>query len=342
MEKINIYDLMLDDLRKILISLKEMPYRRDQLLSWLYKKNVVDFKGMKNIPKELTEKLEKRLFIGSLKIAEHVKSVDGTEKFLLKLSDGNFIETVLIPSGTRNTLCLSTQVGCKFSCPFCASGKKGFLRNLTPGEIIAEVMAVKKISKDAITNYVFMGMGEPLDNWENVLKAILIMNDPKAMAIGARRITVSTCGIIPEIYDFTKLDLQVNLSISLHAADNSLRDKLVPLNKRYPLEKLIKACENYINRTRRLITLEYVLIKGKNDSIKNIEDLVEIARRLRAKVNVIPYSDVSVLGFSAPSREDTKEFLKNLTNRGINATLRESKGVDISAACGQLAGKIKK
>ena len=258
-----------------------------------------------------------------------------------KLSDGNFIESVLISAKNRKTICLSTQVGCKFACSFCASGFIGFIRNLTPAEITNQILFLQHNLKHKITNYVLMGMGEPLDNYENVQKAIMIMNDPEGMAIGARRITISTCGIIPGMKKLQDLRLQINLSVSLHATNNNLRDALMPINKRYPLEKLIKACEDLINATGRMITIEYILIKDKNDSLEDADKLAAIAKKLKAKVNLVPYSTIPTLNFQSTGRKETNIFMNKLINRGVNATLRESKGKDIQAACGQLAGRAK-
>ncbi|MFC1621648.1 23S rRNA (adenine(2503)-C(2))-methyltransferase RlmN, partial [Candidatus Omnitrophota bacterium] len=235
-------------------------------------------------------------------------------------------------SGSRKTICLSTQVGCKFGCAFCASGLKGFKRDLSSSEIIDQIL----LAGSEITNFVFMGMGEPLDNFENVKKAIETMNSSLGMAIGARRITVSTCGIIPGIKRFEEINPQINLSISLHAANNKLRNSLMPINKRYPLEELIEACNNFSGRT---ITLEYILIKDKNDLQKDADELSLIARKLKAKVNLIPYSPVPEKRFKAPSGKDIELFQKRLVKNSVNVTVRESKGRDIFAACGQLAMK---
>jgi len=339
MKKINIKKLTYSELKKILREFGLEPYRASQLYLWLYKKGIHDFSSINNMPAALLTELDKKFYIGSLALAEHFESTDGTEKFLFKLSDGNFIETVLIPSGRRNTTCMSTQVGCKFRCSFCASGKRGFIRDLKTSEITEQILYIRHQLKCDITNYVFMGMGEPLDNFENLSKAIIIMNDPKGLGIGARRITVSTCGIIPGINKLAELGIQVNLSISLHAANNILRNKLVPVNKRYPLEKIICACENYINKVGRMITIEYVLIKDMNDSLNKADELKKIAKRLGAKVNLIPYSEVQGFNYRRPSGEGIDKFLNKLIKSGVNVTLRESKGADINAACGQLVGR---
>jgi len=341
MGKRDIKNLTLEELEKAIVAMREPRYRANQIFSWLYRRGVCDFDEMDNISRTLRDKLAGSYCISSLEFSEHLKSTDGAEKFLFKLSDGNFIESVLLYTKNRKTICLSTQVGCKFACSFCASGFRGFIRNLTPAEITNQILFLQHNLGHKITNYVLMGMGEPLDNYENVSKAIEIMNDPEGMAIGARRITISTCGIIPGMKKLENLGLQVNLSVSLHATNNSLRDALMPINKRYPLEKLVKACEDFIDTTGRMITIEYILIKGKNDSLEDADKLAAIAKKLKAKVNLVPCSTIPNLNFQSTGRRNINMFMNRLINRGVNATLRESKGKDIQAACGQLAGRAK-
>lgn len=339
MYKRDIKDFTIRELKEDMVKISEPSYRASQIFYWLYKRGLCDFAGMKNIPIMSRNNLGQFYYIGAIKLKEGVKSADKTEKFLFELSDGEFIESVLIYSGRRNTLCLSTQVGCIYACAFCASGLKGFVRNLRPSEILSQILQVQDIIRQKITNFVFMGMGEPFDNYENLSKAINIMNSREGLDIGARRITVSTCGIIPGIERFKNIGIQAHLSVSLHAADNNLRNSLMSVNRIYPLEKLIAACEDFIKRTGRRITLEYVLLKDKNDSLKDARGLAVIAKRLKAKVNIIPYSPVAGKKFSAPSKRDTDEFKAVLMESSINVTVRESKGKDIEAACGQLAMK---
>ena len=341
MHKKDIKNFTLKELEEAIVTIQQPSYRARQIFFWLYQRGILDFNEMGNIPKRLRDEIGRKYYISNITPSEHLKSIDKTEKFLFELSDGNYIETVIIHAAKRKTICLSTQVGCKFACPFCASGRKGFTRNLTASEIINQAHYLQNNLKHKITNYVFMGMGEPLDNYENVTKAIMIMNKPKGMDIGARRITISTCGIVPAIEKLKDLGIQINLSISLHAANNGLRDKLVPINKRYPLERLIKACEEFIEKTGKMITFEYVLIKGMNASPEDADELAVIAKRLKAKVNLIPYSTVQNLNFQSPQEGDIDIFIKRLANSGVNVTLRQSKGEDIQAACGQLAGKKK-
>lgn len=340
MSRKDIKNFTFEEFKKELGEIQEPAYRAEQIFSWIYKKGINDFESMPNLPKGLRDRLSLLYYIGSIKPLKHLRSFDGTEKVIFELGDGKLIETVLIYADKRKTACLSTQVGCKFTCSFCASGMNGFKRNLTASEILSQILFLQHGLKHRITNFVFMGMGEPLDNYENVSKVIKIMNSPEAMAVAARRITVSTSGIIPGIEKFKGLGLQVNLSISLHAVNNELRDKLMPVNKKYPLEKLINSCEDYIDNGGRMITLEYILIKDINDSQKDIDVLIRIAKTLKAKVNIIPYSPVSNLKFRAPEKKDITVFENKLMSQGVNVTVRQSKGKDIMAACGQLAGTL--
>lgn len=338
-DKKDIKDFTLEELKKELSLLKEPTYRAEQLFFWLYKKGVSCFKEMKNLPKSLINRLAKLYDIGFLSLERSVKSKDKTEKFLFKLKDGNFIESILIPTPKRNTLCISTQVGCKFRCAFCASGLMGFKRDISPSEIAGQILFLQHTLNHKITNCVFMGMGEPLDNYLNTSKAIVIINSPEGLNIGARRITVSTCGIVPGINKLSNLKLQVNLSISLHAVDNELRNKLIPANRIYPLEKLLEACKRYLEKTGRLITLEYILIKGENNTYKDADRLADIAKELKAKVNLIAYNEVPAFNFKSPNNKDITSFLNRLKVKKVSAILRRSRGSDIQAACGQLAGK---
>ena len=339
MHKEDIKNLGLSELKKIIESIGAPGYRAKQIFAWIYKKGVYSFKAMDNLPRPLLDGLERDYYIGAFESSEHLMSRDRTEKFLFGLSDGNFIETVLIFGKDRKTICLSTQVGCKFACPFCASGRMGFVRDLTSSEIIEQILFLQRMIGHKMTNYVFMGMGEPLDNYKNTSKAVLIMNEKQGLAIGARRITISTCGVIPGIKNLSGLGPHVNLSVSLHASNDRLRDRLVPINKKYPLEDLVEACGQYIKKTNRMITLEYVLIRGENDSLEDAEGLAAIAKRLRAKVNLIEYSPVPGRGFKPPIKKDIDFFMSRLLNKKIKTTLRISKGADIQAACGQLSGK---
>jgi 23S rRNA (adenine2503-C2)-methyltransferase len=341
-QKKDIRDLSLDELKAELEAMGERPYRAAQIFDWFYHKRAADFAEFTSLSKELRDKLAGRFAIGALEIADTRASADGTTKFLFRLRDGEHIETVAIPAGRRLTVCLSTQVGCKFACAFCASGLDGFKRNLAPSEITGQVLALEKTLGAEPTNYVFMGMGEPLDNWANVEKALRIMNAPEGLAIAARRMTVSTAGYVPAFKRLEALDLQINVSLSLHATTDRLRDRLMPINRRFPLEDVVRAAEDYIRSGGRMITLEYIVIHGLNGSIGDADGLAGVARRLRAKVNLIAYSPVEGLEFATPTRLELARFKRWLEERKVNATLRLSKGADIAAACGQLAGRSKR
>lgn len=337
--KKDIKELTFEELKAELAEMGEASYRAGQIFAWLYHRGAVSFSGFTNLPKKFRDELAAAYVISDLELYSVFRSQDRTRKFLFKLGDGNFIETVLIPAGARTTVCLSTQVGCKFSCPFCASGLKGFVRNLTSAEMVNQVLFLKHHEGEPVTNIVFMGMGEPLDNFENLAKAIRIMNSAEGLGIAARRMTVSTCGIVPGIRRFKSLGLQVNLSISLHAVTDEKRTALVPVNKKYPLETLIEACQDYMKGGGRKLTLEYVLIRGFNDSLADADGLARIARRLKAKVNLILYSRVQGLPYEVPAEDKIRLFVQRLEERNVPVTLRHSKGTDIQAACGQLAGR---
>ena len=341
-EKTDIRDLTLEELRSELEAMGEPAFRAIQIFSWLYKKGASDFAEFTSLSKDLREKLASRFRLGALELADRRDSGDGTAKFLFRLYDGAFVETVLIPAGRRVTVCLSTQVGCKFACAFCASGLRGFTRDLASSEITGQVIFLQHALGLELTNFVFMGMGEPLDNWTNVEKALRIMNAPEGLGIAARRMTVSTAGYLPAFKRLEALDLQVNLSLSLHAVTDRLRDKLMPINRRFPLEDVVRAAEEYIRSGGRMITLEYIVIGGLNDSLNDADGLAGIARRLRAKVNLIAYSPVEGLAFVTPTEADVARFKRWLEERKVNTTLRLSKGSDIAAACGQLAGRFKR
>jgi len=337
--KTDILDLTSDQMRSGIISMGEPPHRAAQIFRWLWRKNVRDFTEMTDIPKDLAAKLAKKFFAGEIELADRLRSKDGTEKFLWRLEDGFFVESVLIKEGKRRTACLSTQVGCRFRCPFCASGQGGFKRDLKMSEIADQIAEVQKITGCRVTNVVFMGMGEPLDNYDNLVRALEVINSPSGLGIGARKITVSTCGIVPGILKLKDLPLQAELSVSLHGATDRVRNSLVPAGKKYPLEKLIKACERYYEDTGRVITLEYTLIKGRNDLVFDAEELAKVAKRLKAKVNLIACNAFPGSGLQPASSGATELFRKILRSNRVTVTVRKSKGEDILAACGQLAAR---
>ncbi len=339
----NICDLNLVELEAELKTWGQPSYRAKQILSWIYKKGVVKFNQMSDLSTQLRGYLEKYFSILDLELAEKIKSQDGTEKFLFALKDKNYIESVIIPHENRVTGCISSQVGCKFSCKFCASGLKGFKRNLTTGEILQEVLYLKNNAADKkLTHIVFMGIGEPLDNYANVLKAIRIINSDYAFHIGARRITISTCGLIPGIKKLMEEDLQIELSISLHAAEGKLRSRLMPINNIYPLSELIKICREYFRKTKRQITFEYILVKGLNSDLPSAHNLGRILKGCDFKVNLIPANTVKACGIEPPNKLEILLFKDELIKSGLNVTLRRPRGEDIEAACGQLRLRYEK
>ena len=308
-----------------------------QIFNWVYKKNINNFSKMSDLSKASRRYLRNNFYISSLKILERKTSRDGTEKFLFELEDKNTIETVVIPQGERNTLCVSTQVGCRFGCRFCVSGLFGFKRNLSASEIVNQFIKVSSIiSAKAITNIVFMGIGEPLDNFDNLVKSISIMTSSFGIHFGRRRITISTCGITPKIKELLNKDLGVKLSISLHSADNRKRSLLMPVNKLYPLAGLKNAAKQYANKYRFPVTFEYILIKDINSKTDDAYKLIRMLRGLKYKVNIIPYNPIPAFKWQAPSFYDINSFTRILKEKGVFFTLRRARGQDIEAACGQL------
>ncbi|MDD4202555.1 MAG: 23S rRNA (adenine(2503)-C(2))-methyltransferase RlmN [Candidatus Omnitrophica bacterium] len=335
----NIKNFTFNELQAKIMALGYDKYRVDQIFSWIYKKMVNSFTEIKNISKPLSVVLEKNFSLSSIKPVKTMEAKDKTKKTLFMLPDGKFIESVIIISEKRKTLCISTQAGCKQGCMFCASGKHGFKRDLETGEILDQVLYASREMQNTISNYVFMGMGEPLDNYDNVVKAIRIMNDRAGLDIGARKITLSTCGIAKKIEKLSNENIQINLSISLHAVTDKKRERLMPVNKKYPLKSLISAAKKYFEKTGRMITLEYTLIKGENDSMEDVIGLTQIAKTLKAKINLIAYMPVKGCSFEEPDKTDVQRFVRALEKENVKVTLRASKGKEINGACGQLAGK---
>jgi 23S rRNA (adenine2503-C2)-methyltransferase len=332
--------LTLEELRAYFENIGEPGFRAEQAYLWLFKRGELDFERWTDFPRALRDRLSELFGPRRLDLYGRLKSKDGTEKLVFKLHDGVIIETVLIPTGERATVCLSSQAGCKFRCVFCASGLDGFKRDLTAGEIVGQVLAVRGATGLIPTNIVVMGMGEPLDNFYNLEKALRILNDRRGLGLAARRMTISTAGHIPGIERFAKLGLQVNLSLSLHAVTEKLRSDLMPINRKYPLKDLLAACERFVQGGGRKMTCEYILIRGVNDSAADAEGLAEISKKLWAKVNLIPYSPVLGLSYQTPTRGEVEAFKRCLETRRIPVTLRRSQGADILAACGQLAGRV--
>ena len=336
--KENIRNFSLDEVERVISSMSEPRYRAAQVFRWLYQKGAESFSEMSDVPEKLRFRLNQKYTIDSLQSDHMFVSEDGTKKFIFKLRDNRYIESVMIPDENRNTVCISTQVGCKYNCVFCASGKMGFIRNLDVSEIIGQILYIKLKENVKISNVVFMGMGEPFDNYDALIKAISIINAREGLNIGARKITVSTSGIVPGIKKFADAGWQVRLSVSLHAPDDATRSSLMPVNKKYPVAVLLDACNYYISRTGRRITFEYILIAGVNDKENHLFGLERIAKKLHADINVIPYSRIKNCGFTSPSAEKIRWFVGSLRKKGIKATVRNSRGSDINAACGQLAG----
>jgi 23S rRNA (adenine2503-C2)-methyltransferase len=336
----DISGLTLEELRAYFENIGEPGFRAEQAYLWLFKRGELDFERWTDFPRALRDRLSELFGPRRLDLYGRLKSKDGTEKLVFKLHDGVIIETVLIPTGERATVCLSSQAGCKFRCVFCASGLDGFKRDLTAGEIVGQVLAVRGATGLIPTNIVVMGMGEPLDNFYNLEKALRILNDRRGLGLAARRMTISTAGHIPGIERFAKLGLQVNLSLSLHAVTEKLRSDLMPINRKYPLKDLLAACERFVQGGGRKMTCEYILIRGVNDSAADAEGLAEISKKLWAKVNLIPYSPVLGLSYQTPTRGEVEAFKRRLETRRIPVTLRRSQGADILAACGQLAGRV--
>jgi len=320
------------------------PYRRKQIAEWLYAKRANSIAEMTNLPAVMREQLEAIYDFDALKLVKLQGSHDTTRKLLWHLRSGDYIESVLIPASTdlfgeradRLTLCVSTQVGCAYGCKFCASGLEGWKRNLTTGEIVAQILETERATKSKINNIVFMGMGEPLANYQNLIKGITIINSHWGVNIGARHITVSTSGLAPQIRELADQPLQIRLALSLHGATDAVRQQIMPVNKKYPLAELLDACADYQAKKRKMMALEYILIEGVNDSMEQAALLAKHARRLHAKVNLIPYNTVEGLEWKRPSDHVIDRFAAILVAAKITVTVRREKGHDIDAACGQL------
>ena len=361
--------LFREELQARFMEWKEPAYRVDQILAWVYQQRVGGWDAMSNLPRALREKLNAEYSFTNLELVRKQGSRDTTQKFLWRLPDHALIESVLIPANPalygeasdRHTLCVSTQVGCAYGCRFCASGLEGWKRNLSPEEIVDQVLAIERWHKSEtakenggdsppstvdkarlIDNLVIMGMGEPLANYENLIKALKILNAPWGGGIGARKITVSTSGLAPQIRRLADEPLQFRLAISLHGATDEVRTKIMPVNRKYPLQELTAACEYYQKKKGRMITLEYILIAGVNDGEEQIQPLARLAHRLYAKVNLIPYNKVEDLPWERPAEQVQESFLLGLERQRVVATLRREKGHDIDAACGQLRLKTER
>jgi len=340
--KKNVINWELSELEELFTSWQEPAYRACQVMSWLYQKRVTSWQEMTDLPLSLREKLGRSLNIEkSTVIGKQLSTLDGTTRYQLQLADGNLIECVYLPQKRWDTACLSTQVGCPLKCLFCATGKSGFIRNLTAGEIVEQIMVMERDNQIRIDNVVLMGMGEPLLNFEQTVKAIRLMNSRQGLNIGMRHITLSTVGIVPRIRELAKFKWQINLAISLHAATNELRNKLVPINLRYPLEELFKAAREYLKQTGRRISFEYVMIRGLNDSAEQAQKLARWLKNSRpCHVNLLPFNYVEGTDFVPSTPETIEKFGEILLRASIPTTIRKERGHDISAACGQLRLRV--
>ena len=337
--KPNIKNFSYEELKQELINLNEKPFRAEQIFKWLYMENVKSFDEMTNLSLQLRKKLEENYSIGIHNILKKQESIDGTKKYLLELWDKNAIETVVMEYKYGKTICVSSQVGCRMGCKFCASTGINFVRNLDAGEIIEQILTVQRDIKKRISNVVFMGIGEPFDNYENVIKAIHLINHPKGLNIGARHISISTSGIVPKIYNLADANIQCTLSISLHSSNNEKRSKLMPVNKAYPIEELMKACKYYTQKTNRRISFEYALAKNNNDNLEDAKELVKLLKGMLCHVNLIPINEIENGKFKKSTNENIIKFRDYLNEKGIVATIRRELGSDIEAACGQLRRK---
>ena len=337
--KPNIKNFSYEELKQELINLNEKPFRAEQIFKWLYMENVKSFDEMTNLSLQLRKKLEENYSIGIHNILKKQESIDGTKKYLLELWDKNAIETVVMEYKYGKTICVSSQVGCRMGCKFCASTGINFVRNLDAGEIIEQILTVQRDIKKRISNVVFMGIGEPFDNYENVIKAIHLINHPKGLNIGARHISISTSGIVPKIYNLADANIQCTLSISLHSSNNEKRSKLMPVNKAYPIEELMKACKYYTQKTNRRISFEYALAKNNNDNLEDAKELVKLLKGMLCHVNLIPINEIENGKFKKSTNENIIKFRDYLNEKGIVATIRRELGSDIDAACGQLRRK---
>ena len=321
-----------------MLNIGEKPFRSEQIFKWLHQERVTSFDEMTNLSIDLRKKLSENYNIGIFKIEHKLISKDGTKKYLFNINDeqNNLIETVLMQYHHGFTVCVSSQIGCKMGCKFCASTGIPFIRGLTPGEILEQIEAIERDENIKVSNIVFMGIGEPLDNFENVMKAIEIINNPKGLNIGARHISISTSGLVPKIYELADKKLQCTLSISLHSSNNKTRSEMMPVNNVYPIEELMKACKYYIEKTNKRISFEYALAKENNDNIENAKELVKLLKGMLAHVNLIPINKIDDGIYTKSTNENIMRFRDYLNDHGIVATIRRELGSDINAACGQL------
>lgn len=334
----SIYNKSFNDLEEYFVSINEKKFKASQVYEWLYKKRVTNFDDMSNLKKEIIEKLKKDFCVDSLTVKKTEKDVE-VNKYLFELKDGNLIEAVLMMHDYGKSLCISSQVGCNMGCKFCESGRLKKVRNLEASEMVLQVLQIEKEINDRISHIVIMGIGEPFDNYDNIVKFIEIVNHAKGLQIGSRHITVSTCGLVPKIHEFASLPYQVNLAISLHAPTNEKRNLIMPINKAYPIEVLIDAIKKYIAKTNRRVTFEYIMLKGVNDTKEDAINLCELLKGMNCYVNLIPYNETNNIEFKRSKKDTILEFYDIIKKRNIGVTIRREFGSKISAACGQLRSK---
>ena len=334
----NIYDLTIEELEQYFISIDEKKFKAIQLYTWLYDKKIKEFEEITDIKKSIIEKLKNDFVIGNIKKIKVEKDIE-VNKYLFSLCDNTLVESVLMRHDYGNSICVSSQVGCNMGCKFCESGRLKKVRDLSSGEIVNQIIEVEEDINEKITHIVIMGIGEPFDNYENITKFIKIINNPKGLSIGSRHITVSTAGIVPKILEFAKFPYQVNLAISLHAPNNEIRNKIMPINKVYPIEKLLDALKIYYNSTKRRITFEYIMLDGINDSSENAKQLANLLKGFNCYVNLIPYNETNNIDYKRSKKNKILGFYDIIKKNNINVTIRREFGSNISAACGQLRSK---
>lgn len=334
----NIYDLTYEEMEEYFLNIGSKKFHAMQLFTWLYEKRVESYSEVTNIKKELLDNISRDYSTDRLKIVSVEEDVD-VSKYLFELYDGEHIEAVLMRHDYGNSVCISSQVGCNMGCKFCESGRRKKVRNLETYEMVLQILMIEKLLGERVSHVVVMGIGEPFDNYDNLCRFLKIINHPKGMAIGARHITVSTCGVVPKVLEFSEFPLQINLAVSLHAPNNEIRDKIMPINKAYPLEKLIPALKTYLERTNRRITFEYILLKDINDSTKCAEELSKLVKGINCYINLIPYNETENIGFKRTNTIQIMRFYDILKKNNVNVTIRREFGGKISAACGQLRSK---
>ncbi len=334
----NIYGLTLSDLEDYFFKIGSKKFHAEQLFRWLYEKRVESYEEITNIKKEVLEQIKNDYSISRLSIVDVQNDVD-VSKYLFELDDSEHIEAVLMRHDYGNSVCISSQVGCNMGCKFCESGRRKKVRNLETYEMVLQLLMIEKLLGERISHVVVMGIGEPFDNYDNLIQFFNIINHPKGMAIGARHITVSTCGLVPKILEFSEFPLQINLAISLHAPNNKIRDLIMPINKVYPLEKLIPAIIKYVENTNRRITFEYILLKDVNDTEECAQELAKLIRNINCYVNLIPYNETNNIEYKRTNTIQIMRFYDILKKNNVNVTIRREFGGNISAACGQLRSK---